>query len=133
MSSRNPSTSTSEPTVIPGPPEGVLLSSEAMTVKVSLTIMKQQLAARRKYLVKTRRNELNTAARARKKGEDQSGQVWSKMATLTLTEIRKIDAQIGLLSEAQNKVMWNFRVDLRDPDLIELGFGMDENGTYPAL
>ena len=133
MSSRNPLTSTSEPTATPGLPEAVLLSSGEMTVKISLVVMKQQLTARRKFLVKTRRNELNTAARARKKGEDQSGQVWSNMAMGTLIEIRRMDAQLGLLVQAQNERSWNFEVDLRDPDLMALGFGMDENGNYPAL
>ena len=133
MSSRNPLTSTSEPTATPGLPEAVLLSSGEMTVKISLVVMKQQLMARRKFLVKTRRNELNTAARARKKGDDQSGRVWSNTAILTLSQIRELDARIGLLLRASNERSWSFDVDLRDPDLTDLGFGMDENGNYPAL
>jgi hypothetical protein len=104
-----------------------------MTVKISLLTMKQQLIARRKFLVKTRRNELNTAARARKKGDDQSGRVWSNTAILTLSQIRELDARIGLLLRASNERSWSFDVDLRDPDLTDLGFGMDENGNYPAL
>lgn len=107
--------------------------SEAMTVRVSLSTMKQQLAARRKYLVKTRRNELNTAARARKKGDDQSGLEWARKAEESLIEIRWMDAQIGLLAQAQNERSWSFNVDLRDPGLFDLGFGMDDNGSYPAL
>jgi len=133
MSSRNPLTSTSEPTATPGPPEVASLSSGEMTVKISLLTMKQQLIARRKFLVKTRRNELNTAARARKKGDDQSGRVWSNTAILTLSQIRELDARIGLLLRASNERSWSFDVDLRDPDLTDLGFGMDENGNYPAL
>jgi hypothetical protein len=55
------------------------------------------------------------------------------MAILTLAEIRRLDAQIGLLAQAQNERSWSFSVDLRDPGLSDLGFGMDDNGSYPAL
>jgi hypothetical protein len=44
-----------------------------------------------------------------------------------------MDAQIGLLAQAQNERSWSFNVDLRDPGLFDLGFGMDDNGSYPAL
>jgi hypothetical protein len=47
--------------------------------------------------------------------------------------IRRIDARLGLLDESLNERSWQFEIDLRDPDLRELGFGMDDNGNYPAL
>lgn len=132
MSLTNPSTNPSEPSVTPGPIEMDSSSSaRPMVVRVSLATMKRQLLAQRKALVKRRRNELAAAAKARKTG-DQVGQ-WENLAKGTLAHIRKIDARVGLLDEAQNERSWNFEVDLRDPGLRELGFGMDDNGNYPAL
>jgi len=131
MSSTKLSTSTSEATATPGPIETDSSSSaHPMVVKVSLVTMKKQLAGYRKSLVKRRRNELAAAARARKDGvTDQSGQA----AANTLIFIRMVDAQLGLLNDSLNERSSQFAVDLRDPSLIYLGFGMDENGNYPAL
>lgn len=132
MSLTKPSTSTSAATATSGPTEAGSSSSDLpMVVRVSLNTMKQSLQAMRKSLVKQRRNELAAAARVRKSGQDSSGQ--EKMARQTLGHIRKIDARLGLLDEAINQKSTDFTVDLRDPGLRELGFGMDSNGNYPAL
>lgn len=109
-----------------------------MVVRVSLKTMKDALLAKRKSLVKLRRNELAAAAKSRKlsvEGKAPSGQaeMWSKRADDTLSHIRRIDARVGLLNEAQNERSWAFEVDLRDPALRELGFGLDDSGNYPAL
>ena len=84
----------------------------------------------RKSLVKRRRNELAAAAKARKNGDDPSGP--ESYAKQTMGHIRKIDARLGLLNSSTTPAM-RFEIDLRDPGLREMGFGMDENGNYPAL
>ena len=106
-------------------------SSGPMTVKIALPTMRAALAARRKYLVKQRRNFLAAAAKDRKKGIlDSPAEL---RATDTLHLIRAMDAKLGLLSKLVNESSTTFVIDIRDPDLRELGFGMDDNGNYPAL
>ncbi len=52
---------------------------------------------------------------------------------MTMEDIRDADARIGILNLAANERSTYFDIDLRDPDLRMFGFGMDDNGTYPAL
>lgn len=108
-------------------------SSPPMTVRVTLATMKRSLAAKRKQLVKRRRNELAAAARARKNVDLSTAQVAENNAKMTLDHIRKIDARLGLLDDIVNEKSTYFEIDLRDKDLKEFGFGMDDNGNYPAL
>ena len=129
MSLTKPSTSESESSLSFGP--GVLSSSAPMTVTVSLPTMRQALQARRRSLVKKRRNYLAEAARERKKGK--LGGPAEHFATTCLSDIREVDAKLGLLSKLINESTTRFTIDLRDPDLVDLGFGMDDNGNYPAL
>jgi hypothetical protein len=102
-----------------------------MVVKVSLTSLRSQLGGYRKSLVKRRRNLLAQAAKARRDGGSYSP--LEREAKMTLEDIRDTDAKIGLIGKALNQGSWQLEVDLRDPGLRELGFGMDENGNYPAL
>lgn len=67
----------------------------------------------------------------RKSGDDPFGP--AKVAERSLGRIRQLDAMIGLLSEALNEKTTQFSLDLLDPQVQELGFGLDENGNYPAL
>lgn len=108
-------------------------SSGPMTVKIALPTMRAALAARRKFLVKQRRNHLATAARLRKSGGATLAGEADDNAKQTLGWIRQIDAKLGLLSKLVNESSTYFVIDIRDPDLRELGFGMDDNGNYPAL
>ncbi len=102
-----------------------------MVVTVSLGSMKTQLQGYRKSLVKKRRNYLAQAARVRRDGGQSS--LLEHEARKTFDEIRDTDARIGLIGKALNFGTTKLEVDLRDPGLRELGFGMDENGNYPAL
>lgn len=106
-------------------------SSGPMTVKIALPTMKAALAARRKFLVKQRRNFLAAAAKDRKRGKWDSPAEARAQDTLHL--IRQIDAKLGLLSKIVNESTTTFVIDIRDPDLRDFGFGMDDNGNYPAL
>ena len=54
-------------------------------------------------------------------------------AKITLGHVRKLDARLGLLADIVNDKSTYFTFDLRDPDLKDFGFGMDDNGNYPAL
>lgn len=132
MSLIKPSTSESPST--PTPSSEAILSSLAgkTTVKIGLLATKQALLNRRKQLVKQRRNLLSQAAAARRKGTSDA--LLKHAAAQAMGLIRKADARVGLLSEAQNERSWSFEIDLYDQSLIEeLGFGLDENGNYPAL
>jgi len=131
MLSKNPSTSTSEPTATPGPTGEASSLWGPMTVKITLATMKKQIQAQRKSQVKQRRNSLNTAARLRKSGGDPSGP--ASDAEFDMRRIRELDAMLGLLSEAVNEKTTWFMIDLLDPQVQDLGFGLDANGNYPAL
>ena len=50
-----------------------------------------------------------------------------------MRRIRELDAMLGLLSEAVNEKTTWFTIDLLDPQVQDLGFGLDANGSYPAL
>ena len=50
-----------------------------------------------------------------------------------MRRIRELDAMLGLLSEAVNEKTTWFTIDLLDPQVQDLGFGLDANGNYPAL
>lgn len=79
--------------------------------------------------MKKRRNALARNAAARRSGEPTD-----PGAVEALTDsIRRIDSMLGLLEKAHNKRSWNFRVDLLDPIIEEMGFGLDSNGNFPAL
>lgn len=132
MSSTSPSTSTSELSPIFG--TATLSSSDQpILVKVPLVTMQKQLGAFRKSLVKRRRNELAAAARARKSEAPSGAAQWEAQAKATMKHLRKVDARMGLLKAATGPSGTYFYIDLRDPDLRDFGFGMDDNGNYPAL
>ena len=106
-------------------------SDQPMPVTVTVAQLKTQQMAYRRYLVKKRRNELAQAAKFRKAGSQVLAGQAASDADLTLKSIRRIDARLGLLTAAPAST--KFRVNVRDEDLVEFGFGMDQNGNYPAL
>jgi len=114
-----------------------LSSSAPMMVRVSLLALSDALQARRKQLVKLRRNHMAKAAATRRRLSGAVGKVYSnedtQAAEATLGTIRVIDNQLGLLKMAANQRSHYFDVDVRDPELGELGFGLDTNGNSPAL
>jgi hypothetical protein len=57
----------------------------------------------------------------------------SEDAGQLLEQIRYIDARLGLLAAAVNERSTYFDVDLLSEEALELGFGLDANGSYPAL
>jgi hypothetical protein len=106
-------------------------SDRPMPVTVTVAQLKKQQLAYRRYLVKKRRNELAQAAKYRKAGEVVQHGLAEAAAAETLKSIRRIDARLGLLDLGAAST--RFTIDLRDEDLVEFGFGMDQNGNYPAL
>ena len=102
-----------------------------MPVTVTVAQLKTQQLAYRRYLVKKRRNELAQAAKFRKAGTVVLAGQAANDAEATLKSIRRIDARLGLLTAAPATT--KFKINVRDEDLVEFGFGMDQNGNYPAL
>lgn len=128
MSSTKPSTSES-PLKPSRPRMGAWFSSDPTMVKVTVEVALQKLAGKRKRLVKDRRNLMAKAAKIATGNIMKD--VLKDQADDTLGWIRTVDHQIGLLQVAPKTTKLSF--DLMGEQLGDIGFGMDENGNYPAI
>lgn len=128
MSSTKPSTVESLPLATLGSTPD-LYSSGPLTIRVTLAALGKALKAKRKALVKERRNALNRAAKDRAAGKTPPYGLPEKL----LARIREIDERLGMLEAATNERSWSFEINIMHPDVLDLGFGLDDNGSYPAL
>jgi len=104
----------------------------ATTVKVSLANLEEALESRRKFLVKQRRNMMSQGAAARRKGDTTKATSLGNEADWALRDIRVVDHQLGLLKVASFRTQTYLVLDVLG-GLEQFGFGLDENGSFPAL